>query len=242
MSGAEYASYDVCETVALLDWIQAGYVRPLEDLPGFDEVKERCVSGSVDYFTFPGPDGKTHTWAIPFYTSCQLFYYRTDLLEKAGYSKPPRTYDELLEYSKALTKGGVYGYVIDWADDNFVYRFAERMLAAGGGQLVDENSKPQWNSKAGIRALSWMRDMWQAKVVVPESINIESSGVSMNIFLQGTAAFTQNWTIVSAAMNDPNKSAIVGKAKESINLGDVLESASVASYGGLFIPKKSEKR
>ena len=40
-------------------------------------------------------DGKIY--GVPWYTDAGLLYYRADLLEKSGYSEPPKTWAELEE-------------------------------------------------------------------------------------------------------------------------------------------------
>lgn len=41
--------------------------------------------------------------AVPFSNSIPLLYYNTAMLEEAGFTEPPQTMDELIEYTKALT-------------------------------------------------------------------------------------------------------------------------------------------
>lgn len=41
--------------------------------------------------------------AIPFSNSIPLLYYNVDMLKEAGFTEPPETMDELIEYVKALT-------------------------------------------------------------------------------------------------------------------------------------------
>jgi multiple sugar transport system substrate-binding protein len=47
-------------------------------------------------------DGKPYT--VPWYTDSGMLYYRKDLLEKSGYSEPPKTWDELKEMAQKVTQ------------------------------------------------------------------------------------------------------------------------------------------
>ena len=50
-------------------------------------------------------------WAVPYYPSATVLFYRKDMLEQAGLSGPPETWDQFKEYAAALTNPaeGVYG-------------------------------------------------------------------------------------------------------------------------------------
>src|SRR5215203_6707121 len=56
-------------------------------------------------------DGKV--WGVPWYTDAGMLYHRIDLLEKSGYSEPPKTWDELKEMAVKVKKdqGTKYGFV-----------------------------------------------------------------------------------------------------------------------------------
>jgi multiple sugar transport system substrate-binding protein len=64
---------------------------------------------------FPGAWGSTEvggtSYGVPWYVETRVLYYRTDLAEKAGWSKPPETWDELHQFAQDLVdKGGAeYG-------------------------------------------------------------------------------------------------------------------------------------
>ena len=47
------------------------------------------------------------SYGVPWYVETRALYYRTDLAEKAGWSEPPATWDELHQFASDLqTKGG----------------------------------------------------------------------------------------------------------------------------------------
>ena len=53
------------------------------------------------------------TYALPWYVDTRLFFYRTDLLAAAGFTKPPATWDEWLRAMQALKNlGGGERYAI----------------------------------------------------------------------------------------------------------------------------------
>lgn len=54
-------------------------------------------------------DGKL--MAVPFANSNMLLYYNEDALKEAGFDAPPATWDELAQYTEALTKKGADGSV-----------------------------------------------------------------------------------------------------------------------------------
>jgi multiple sugar transport system substrate-binding protein len=52
-------------------------------------------------------------FGVPWYTDAGLLYYRKDLLEKAGFSEPPKTWEELIEQAKKAQQdeGLPFGFV-----------------------------------------------------------------------------------------------------------------------------------
>ena len=60
---------------------------------------------TVNHSAVSGPNTNA-TFAVPWFTDAGLFYYRTDLLEDAGFSEPPRTWDEMKEMAARITRDG----------------------------------------------------------------------------------------------------------------------------------------
>ncbi|MGH3386145.1 MAG: sugar ABC transporter substrate-binding protein [Nocardioidaceae bacterium] len=79
---------------------------------GLDPTPEGIVE-EADFF--PGAWGSTvvgdTAYGVPWYVETRVLYYRTDLAEKAGWSEPPKTWDELTTFAADLqAKGGAeYG-------------------------------------------------------------------------------------------------------------------------------------
>ena len=86
-----------------------GAFAPLDDLlpaESFSDIKENVAS-------FVTIDGKHYAYPMLVEPSTVL-YYRTDLVEAAGLdpNSPPKTWDELLDWSAKLTQGDVKGMTI----------------------------------------------------------------------------------------------------------------------------------
>ena len=77
-----------------------------DDLEGWDGWAD-MTQQAVDYAQ--GEDG---TWYIPYGFYGLSLFYRTDLVEAAGFDGPPASWDELLEQASAIQDpdAGTYGY------------------------------------------------------------------------------------------------------------------------------------
>lgn len=77
-----------------------------------DEWKQRFGEGDLDMVTV---DGKLTS--IPFEKAGAVWYYNTELFDKAGISTFPTTWDELLEDCEKLKEIGVVPFTLYTADD-----------------------------------------------------------------------------------------------------------------------------
>ncbi|MBK1809846.1 extracellular solute-binding protein [Clostridium sp. YIM B02505] len=86
----------------LAQYATVGYILPLEDLPGGkDYLKTYGDSLQAGYNKIKG---KTYT--VPQSISTLGVAYNKDLLKKNGYDAPPKTWAELEEMAKTITKNG----------------------------------------------------------------------------------------------------------------------------------------
>ena len=93
-------------------------------------------------------------------------------------------------------------------DEAITGRFYE-MLIAEGGQLFTDDWEPAFNSEAGVRALNWFVDLYEAGAVpvgVPNYL-WDDTGLG---FASGTVAMNLDWGGWSAFFNDPANSQVAG--------------------------------
>ena len=119
------------------------------------DVKENYVPVAVDGVTINGAIG-----GIPTEIDNYCLVYNQRLLQGAGYSEPPKTWDELVSMAKKLTKynpqGKItqYGFVflIGW-ESAVVHPYLSLLWSNGGKFLSDDYSRCLVNSPEGVEAL-----------------------------------------------------------------------------------------
>jgi len=98
-----------------------------------------------------------NVWAIPHLTDARALYYRVDHFKEAGLDpdKPPKTWDELYEYAKKLTKKDKNGRLerigfLPYFGNTWVYLWGW----LNGGEFI-KNGKFTINDPKIVSALDW---------------------------------------------------------------------------------------
>ncbi len=94
-----------------------------------------------------------HVWAVPTGTLVMGLHYRKDLFAAAGLDpdRPPRTWDELLDYARRLTvpERGQYGLAI--AGGQNLSWGAYTFLVSAGARAVRQDEDGTWRASYGTR-------------------------------------------------------------------------------------------
>ena len=169
------------------------YLMPLD---GSENPKIRLADADRQDFFPQSLKGVTldgHLYGIPESLDAGLFYYRKDVYAQAGLTRPPRTWDELVEYSQKLTKGNQWGYsFIARSGYTGVVTFFE-LLHQAGGTFLDDKGLPAFNSPAGVKALQFMVDLRNKYKVVPPGVNTYANPEVHTGFLNGTFVQARHW-------------------------------------------------
>ena len=163
------------------------------------------ISDVTDRFTdadefLPGPmqsatyEGKVY--GVPWYTDAGLLYYRKDLLEKAGYSGPPATWDELREMANKIKQdeGIKNGFVFQGAEYEGGVCNGLEYIRSHGGDVLDPNdpSKVIIDSPESAAGLATWRSMVESGAAPPAVLQYKEDE-SHSSFLNGEAVFIRNW-------------------------------------------------
>jgi multiple sugar transport system substrate-binding protein len=178
---------------------------------------------------------------MPWLNDVLYLYYNDELLAKAGYDKPPKTWTELKEMGMAAKEKGVveYPFIEPFRqEEGLTVSFAYYLLAFGG-QFVDADFNPAFNSPEGLAALEYMVDGMKQGLYNPASLESTYEEVR-NTFSQGATLFSLNWAYQLNLANDPKESKIAGHARVALMPGEKLVSATINGGMGLAVTSDSK--
>lgn len=184
-------------------------------------------------------DGQTS--GVVFTLSLLTLFYNTELLQKAGFANPPKTWDELKAAAKECTRDGNYGWVLNYGEPAGIGGTASYwmcFLQQAGGKLYNEDGSPAFNNDAGILALQTMMDLMP--YTDPGSISYVGINDATNVMTAGKAAMMMNWPFMWKPANDPATSKIVGKLAGALLPAGPAGTASIDGTDAWTITKTSK--
>jgi multiple sugar transport system substrate-binding protein len=103
----------------------------LSDFPGWPDLYEGARSAVSD---------GDHVYGIPIGSNNVALFYNKKMFSDVGIQEPPRTWDELIDVSKKLTKNPVYGFAFPAVNTEDCTGIWETFLWSNGGSLLHLNS------------------------------------------------------------------------------------------------------
>jgi sn-glycerol 3-phosphate transport system substrate-binding protein len=216
-------------------FIKDGYVEPITDL-----IAEEDRRDILNQF-WNGVTRNREIYAYPFNMSVQVLYYNKDAFQLSGLDpdKPPKTWNEVIEYGKVLTKDFDNNGIIDqWGvlvSLEGVFGFTPLIRQVGGEFLNEDRTRALFNSDAGVRVMTLLQDMAYVYKIMPPNWNL----------FEGTTAFLEGKIVMG-----PITCAGIQFAEENLpwKLGiaplPYIENKSVLLGGGALVnlAKSSSRR
>lgn len=211
----------------LEEFAAAGWVVPLEDY--FDWVpsyKDKVLPFAWQDMTYQGK-----VYGLPYYADTITFMYNAKILEDAGISAPPQTWEEVTEQSLLLKEKGIeYPFVYEFANTlpNVSEAFAS-MVFGRGGELIDEEKNPLWTDpeSPAAKQFKWLveaKNEHQILTILPHETDIVKA---MNT---GQHAFTVMYNYNLAALNNAATSPLAGQFKLALMPGETHECYGFAKF------------
>jgi multiple sugar transport system substrate-binding protein len=167
-----------------------GWVQDLSDkFPKSEQNK--FLPAPIQASTYEGA-----IYAVPWYEDAGVLYSRSDLLEQAGYSAPPKTWDDLKEMAlKTSQDAGIpNGFVFQGANyEGGVCDALEYIRTHGGDVLSNVTSgKVIIDSPEAAAGLETYHSMI-ADGVAPKAVASYDETTSVPVFGNGEAVFLREW-------------------------------------------------
>lgn len=214
---ADTVDYDVISDHSSFYTQYIPYLEPLDNYMGSDYLNDflpRLLdSGRKDGYL----------WQIPRHADISCINYRTDLFndpsEKAAYKekynkelKVPETWDDYVEVAKFFSRGDtLYGTQFPGKEEALTGRFYE-ILISMGGEFINSEGKCAFNSDAGIKAVSILKELYSSNAIpAKETMNYLWDDLAKN-FAKGRIAFyTEFYNGYYSYFQNKKESEVAGK-------------------------------
>jgi multiple sugar transport system substrate-binding protein len=180
----------------------------IEQLPEDQFALDKMLKGAVDttkYFN--------KLYAAPYLTDAGLLYYRKDLLDAAGISSPPKTWDEMKAACQKVApqSGGAGCYAGQFEKyEGLTCNFSEAVDSAGG-QVVDDSGKPVVDSASAKQGLDFLVKSLQDGTIPKDGITYKEED-GRRAFQDGKLIFHRQWPYQYAKANATDGSSkVAGK-------------------------------
>ncbi|OZI32284.1 ABC transporter substrate-binding protein [Bordetella genomosp. 10] len=187
-----------------------------------DEAGKQWLGGFYDAFMQNSRTGG-HVWGVPFQRSTIVMYYNKTLFKEAGLDPehPPATWQELVDFSKKLTKKDASGNVTQWgleipSGGSFAYWLFQALTTPNDAILMNEaGNQVMLDKPAVVEAAQFWRDLAAKHGVMPTGTI--DWGTTPKDFLEKKAAIiwttTGNLTNIRANASFPFGVAMMPKHK-----------------------------
>ena len=189
-----------------------GWLREMKDLPAAYDAED-VFKSLRDGLSLGDPSNGGKLYALPFYGESSMLMYRKDLFEAKGLTMPAKpTWEDVEKFAAALndSANGVYGIALrgkpGWGEN---MALVTTLVNAFGGSWFDMNWKPQVDSPAWKKAVSFYVDLM--KKYGPPGASSNGFNENLTLFASGKAAMWVDATVAAGTLSDPKESQVVGK-------------------------------
>jgi ABC-type glycerol-3-phosphate transport system substrate-binding protein len=191
-------------------------------------------------------DGKLY--GVPYRVEAHAVYYNKGAYKEAGLdpNKPPKTWAELVDTAKKLTKTvngkPQYGFAITGGGEfgNTVFRSVPFIWMNGGSILSDDMKKVVVNQKPAVEAVEFYANMLTKDKVSPPS-TLQNDGTALRrLFIAGTVAQYQSGQFDLASIKKENPNIEIGAMP--IPAPDGKKTAALLGGWNFIIPAATKNK
>lgn len=257
VAGGEPPDVVKFDRYAIAEWAARDAFLSLDELVATEQAtthpdavrRENFYSNVWDEASYKG-----HIYAVPCDVDCRVLVYNKDMLRRAGLvdakgeALPPRTWEELREYSKKLNRyeDGLLktiGFAPNFGN-SWLYMFG---WMAGARFMSADGTKCLINEAPVVRALTFMRDIYNdaggyAKVLAFQS---GFQGGYLDPLLQGKVAMKIDTSLQMAFYSQYGRDLDLGVAPAPLPADRLAAGVDKVTWSGGFafaIPRNARNR
>ncbi|QPC44355.1 extracellular solute-binding protein [Kaustia mangrovi] len=195
-------------------WHAAGWIRPINDMPGLDEIKDQMFPGIVADARAMNGD----YLGLTYYNGGPMCMFRNEeVLDKAGFGGTgnpddyPKTWDEVADQARAIKKKGIVEHPMLINMYNAWTGLPWGLISQGfseGETFVDADLKATFGPDTPLAKVLADWKQWWDEELVPHAVLSWSSTEASSSWMKGLHAFHTNMDYNSFNYNDPEKSRI----------------------------------
>lgn len=237
LAGGSATDIVIVDSIWTAAFVQAGFLKPLDKYVA--PFQAELVPAAIDQRKIGGV-----VYSMPISNEAKFFYYNAEILEKAGLSAPPRTWEEVNQVGQDLKSKGLvkFGNIWGWQQaEGLICDFA-LLVADLGGKLASDDGTWLADDAASLGALQFMVDQLKSGAADPASTSLSDRQV-VDSFSAGEHAFLLSWSFALGALNNPENSKVVGKIRLDLVPGFAsagTESSTVLGGSGFGIASTSQ--
>jgi len=199
----------------LPEFAEAGWLADINDIPELMKYNAEAQAYCTQSMTYKGKQ-----YGLAYYGDNMSFVYNTEILQKAGISAPPTTWDEVVQQSLRIKQQGhsEYPLLLSLAADTWLVEFVSTLVFSHGGSFVDDKgdavmADARRGAVAAARfvrqAIAQHRIVSAGAVETPEINGLRAMG-------SGAHAFGIVPTYRLRALNDPSQASAAGKIRPAL--------------------------
>jgi multiple sugar transport system substrate-binding protein len=194
-----------------------------------DADRAKFIPGVVTGNTF-----EDKLYGVPWFTDAGFLYYRSDLLEAAGFSEPPKTWDELRMMAAKVQKdaGTDNGFVFTGAQYEGGTVLGIEFIREAGGDILNGDSVIVDSPKA-IEGLTIQQSL-VSDGIAPKAVANFKEDEASGAFLRGDAVFMRMWPYAYDFLGDKKQSSITAAQVGLAPLPVASQGIAPVNVGGGF--------
>lgn len=125
---------------------------------------------------------------IPLFSNPYIFFYNVDILKAAGFDRPPKDREELLQYSRVLKEKQIAGIGLALSAENHSGMFSDvySWFWSSDISFINDN-KPQFLSRQVLETLSFLNTLNKEQLISPGTF-IKTESMKIDEFCSGKTA------------------------------------------------------